>query len=567
MHKSVEHTIFPILTIPDANHNIPKFPIPFRWSTCFALGFIVTFQMLVLLSVGNLFAVSSEISTVSIGGDSPSDMAYDPVNQRIYVTNFGSNTVSVIDTKTNTLVDNPIKVGINPKSIAYDPVNQKMYVTNFGSNTVSAIDTNTNLPGPAIYVGTSPRSIAYDPVNAKMYVSLLDNDTIAAIDTKTNTLVDNPIKVGINPKSIAYDLVNQRMYVTNFGGEGMVSVIETRNNTKLGAPIKVGSMPQSIIYDPVNQRIYVTNFGSNTVSTINTNSTNQKSYLYIDSPFGLAYDPANERLFVSSRDNGQIDIIDTKTNSVMAEPIYVGGDPQGLAYDPFNQRLYVSDDNSSSVLSVQMISLNTPLVSSVDGFGYNVTNGTATLSDTISFSFNETVSSTHEISGYECSLDGSRFSSCVSPQSYSGLDRGGDHTFKVRTLDKYGKVGQLPTSFVWHINNLSPQTSERWNLICESRDGLDGRSIERFGQHKGIPNPIEISDEQMVLEKQLSQCSKFDSHPPVTISHYAEKRNDDGSFTMGIKQDLEKKFPHNSSQYSDSGINLDNRNIPIALPY
>jgi hypothetical protein len=131
----------------------------------------------------------------------------------------------------------------------------------------------------------------------------------------------------------------------------------------------------------------------------------------------------------------------------------------------------------------------------------------------------------------------------------------------------HSRSGQLPTNFVWHINNLSPQISERWNPIFESRDNLEGRSIEGFGQHKGITNPIERSNEHMVLEKQLSQCSKFDSHPPVTISRPAEKRNDGGSFTMGIKQDLEKKFPYNSSQYSDSGINPDNRNIPIALPY
>ncbi len=38
--------------------------------------------------------------------------------------------VSVIDTTTNTVVDNPIQVGGKPTGIAYDPVNKRMYVTN-----------------------------------------------------------------------------------------------------------------------------------------------------------------------------------------------------------------------------------------------------------------------------------------------------------------------------------------------------------------------------------------------------------------------------------------------------
>ena len=71
-------------------------------------------------------------------------IAYDPVNKRMYVTNRDNDTVSVIDTITNTVVGSPIKVGDGPQDIAYDPVNKRMYVTNFGDDTVSVIDTTTN---------------------------------------------------------------------------------------------------------------------------------------------------------------------------------------------------------------------------------------------------------------------------------------------------------------------------------------------------------------------------------------------------------------------------------------
>jgi YVTN family beta-propeller protein len=75
-----------------------------------------------------------------------SGLAYDPVNDQMYVTEFlaigvpGSN-VRVIDTNTNALVGDPIPVGSLPEGIAYEPEHGRMYVANFGSDSVSVIQT------------------------------------------------------------------------------------------------------------------------------------------------------------------------------------------------------------------------------------------------------------------------------------------------------------------------------------------------------------------------------------------------------------------------------------------
>src|ERR1700736_3417162 len=57
-----------------------------------------------------------------------------------YVANEHSNTVSVIDTATNTLVAT-IPVGTIPFAVAVTPNGKRVYVTNDGSNTVSVIGT------------------------------------------------------------------------------------------------------------------------------------------------------------------------------------------------------------------------------------------------------------------------------------------------------------------------------------------------------------------------------------------------------------------------------------------
>lgn len=51
---------------------------------------------------------------------------------------------------------------------------------------------------------------------------------------------------------------------------------------------------------------------------------------------------------------------------------------------------------------------------------------------------------------FECKLDTSVFSSCVSPASYSNLSSG-SHTFQVRAIDAAGNVDATPDSYTWTI--------------------------------------------------------------------------------------------------------------------
>src|SRR5947208_1571428 len=62
--------------------------------------------------------------------------------QNAYITNALDNTVSVIDTTTNT-VTATFPVGAGPSGVAVTSDGSKVYVTNGGSNTVSVIDTAT----------------------------------------------------------------------------------------------------------------------------------------------------------------------------------------------------------------------------------------------------------------------------------------------------------------------------------------------------------------------------------------------------------------------------------------
>src|SRR5215469_2937248 len=74
--------------------------------------------------------------------------------QNAYIPNGGSSSVSVIDTRTNTVIGSPIPVGNNPFGVAVTSDGSKVYVANHFDKTVSVIDTATNtVIGSPIPVG------------------------------------------------------------------------------------------------------------------------------------------------------------------------------------------------------------------------------------------------------------------------------------------------------------------------------------------------------------------------------------------------------------------------------
>ena len=323
-------------------------------------------------------------------GNLPFGIAYDPEHKRMYMTNFVDNgTVSVIDTTTNKVIDtnpntpdeiDPIKVGTRPFGIAYDPGNEWMYVTNQFENTVSVIDTTTNkvidtnpnTPDEIdpIMVGDTPTGIAYDLIHKRMYVTNGGRVSVSVIDTTTNKVIDtnpntpdeiDPIKVGNLPFGIAYENQNKKIYVTN-REDDTVSVIDTTINTVIDTnpntpeidPIKVGDTPTGIAYDPVHKRMYVTNQFNNTVSVINTTSNTVVSSITVPSlPLHIVHDPRNERMYVTNRGANTVSVIDITTNTVVSSPIIVGDGPTGVSYDdPVHKRIYVTNqlENTVSVI-------------------------------------------------------------------------------------------------------------------------------------------------------------------------------------------------------------------------
>ena len=254
-----------------------------------------------------------------------------------------------------------ISVGDAPRGIAFDSANNRMYVTNWDDDTVSVINTATNGVIETISVGDAPYGMAFDFANNRLYIANAFDNTVSVINTATNA-VDATIAAGTNPVGMAFDSANDRLYVTNYN-QGIITVIDTDDNTII-TTISVGgagSFPQHIAFDSANNRMYVTEWKGHEVSVINTATNAVDATISAGTnPVGIAFDSANDRMYVSISSDDVVKVINTATNVVDAT-ISVGDKPRGIAFDSANNRMYVvnNGDDTVSVIDIAPVAEET----------------------------------------------------------------------------------------------------------------------------------------------------------------------------------------------------------------
>jgi YVTN family beta-propeller protein len=147
----------------------------------------------------------------------------DPVR---HIASEGS--VSVIHLNQQTPVSQ-IMVGLHSSGIASSPDGRHVVVANAGSDTLSVIDTRTDKvietiwakPSPADLFGASPNALAFNPAGDTLFVANGTQNAIAVfrflpVESKLLGL----IPVGWFPGAVAYDTTRHRLVVANIKGVG-----------------------------------------------------------------------------------------------------------------------------------------------------------------------------------------------------------------------------------------------------------------------------------------------------------------------------------------------------------
>ena len=194
-------------------------------------------------------------------GTAPVFLAVNTNGSRVFSVNNGG-TVSVIDTATNTVIDTP-SVGASPNFAYFDGVNNKLWVTNPGSNSVSVISADPNaLPPFTVTTIALPGGCAPNPVSnflsptitvladgSRAYVAGTACNSVIVINALSNT-VTKTIPVGTAPVAIISSPDSTKVYTAN-NGSGNMSIIQTSNDAvvaTLAAP--AGTKPIYAVIAP-----------------------------------------------------------------------------------------------------------------------------------------------------------------------------------------------------------------------------------------------------------------------------------------------------------------------------
>ena len=349
----------------------------------------------------------------------PVGLAFDSVNNRLFVADQNNSRILVFDTTTITNGMNASNVigqanftssatGLTqstlnrPAGLGYDSTGNRLFVADWQNHRVLVFDTNTITDGmnAAFVLGQAnftsaaqattqsgmrfPHGVAYDSAHDLLFVADKVNNRVLTFDT-------NALASGMN----ATNVLGQ----ANFTSAGAATT-----QSGMGFPVDVvlnTAGTQLFVSDDLNNRILVFN---TTLITDGMNAANvlgqanftsavgatTQSGLKIANLFGVAgleYDSTNNNLFIADYFNNRIMIFDTTaiSNGMNAsdvlgqtndsgDPVFTTGDllnnsiydsgvntPSGVTIDSVHHRLFIADTFQNRILVFNLDSSNSPI--------------------------------------------------------------------------------------------------------------------------------------------------------------------------------------------------------------
>ena len=260
-----------------------------------------------------------------------------------YIPEYTSNSVSVIDDATQTVVDN-IPVGGSPWGVSISPDSSLAYITNYGAGTISVIDTGTNTVIATEATGGNPYGVAFSPDGSLAYVTSFNTSTLQTFDTATHTLVDT-LPLANDPYGLAFTPDGSKLYVSNYSGSA-VSVIDTATLT-VSATIPAGNGPLHVAMSPDGATVVVANGNNNNLLIVDTATDTTITTIPVGfRATGVAVSNDGTMAVVTSDSSNDIAIVDLDT-ATLTTSIPMGAPTWGVDFTPDGSQFYVTMLNGS----------------------------------------------------------------------------------------------------------------------------------------------------------------------------------------------------------------------------
>lgn len=232
--------------------------------------------------------------------------------------------------------------------IAYDPLNHDIYIPNWASGTVTVLNGSCGrvktiaLPG-----STVPTSATFDPGNGYVYIGdqsqggLSPHDYVYVIN---NTKVIATLNHGFNnAEFMTYDPLTKMMIVCNDQNNNLTAIYN--NLTVSSLHTGVGNLPVAMVYDPHFRVLIVANMGTSTPGSANLTIINASAPFSSTahgnvrnvSGLQMVYDPHDGLDYVADGS-----VYELLGNGTLVATKHLRAGAYGIAYDSRNDRIYVA---------------------------------------------------------------------------------------------------------------------------------------------------------------------------------------------------------------------------------
>jgi YVTN family beta-propeller protein len=342
----------------------------------------------------SLLAVTMLASAASFAGQAPGASSDPDIavshRDRVYAAEQFSNTVSVTDPASNKLLGvirlgdpqpgnfSPLYKGqVLVHGMGFSPDHKTIAVVSIGSNSVTFIDTATNSVKHTTYVGRSPHEAFFTRDGKEVWVTVRGEDYVAVLDGKSFE-EKTRIKVAAGPGMQIFSPDGKYGYVcSSFNPEtAVISVADHQivGRVKQDSPFcpNIAATPdgkqvwftlkdtgRTMVFDarpplavlksldtgPITNHVnfartpkgifaYVSVGGLNEVKVFSTDDFSQVATIPVGKlPHGVWPSGDGSRIYVGLENEDALAAIDTATNKVIAT-IPIGQAPQAIAYVP-----------------------------------------------------------------------------------------------------------------------------------------------------------------------------------------------------------------------------------------
>ena len=196
-----------------------------------------------------------------------SGLVHHPTKPLLYAANRGTQAtpghVVIFDTQTGERVGE-LPTEVHPYDLVLSPAGDTLYVSNWGSRSVSILDTATLKTRATIRVGHNPNAMALGP-DGRLFVACSNENSVYVLDTRTlhpieviSTAMYKLAPVGSTPNALALDRAGKLLFVANADNNNVAVInVAEREVSNVTGFIPVAWYPASLALSPDEKSLFV----------------------------------------------------------------------------------------------------------------------------------------------------------------------------------------------------------------------------------------------------------------------------------------------------------------------